>query len=106
MFKNLSELIDLAKSKELRKLAVAAADDEPVLKAVMQAANEKIIEPVLVGNEDRIRKIASKLKFDVTGIKIVDEKNLKSIVRIEAIKKRAIKISRSVKYFFFIFEQI
>ena len=75
MFKQLSELIELAKSKPLRKLAVAAADDEPVLQAVMQAREEKSIELLLVGNEGRFRAMAADLGLNLDGVSIIAENN-------------------------------
>ena len=38
-----------------KKLAVAAAQDEPVLEAVAEARKRGIAEPILVGDEKKIR---------------------------------------------------
>ncbi|MBI9036228.1 MAG: phosphate butyryltransferase [Bacteroidales bacterium] len=72
MLKTLSTLIDLAKSKSTRRLAVAAAADKPVLEAVRNAKAEGIVEPILVGNEEAIRKVAAEINFDLTNVQIVD----------------------------------
>ena len=68
MFTKLSELIDAAKMKTTRRVAVAAAADEPVLMALQEAMKLKIVIPILVGNIEEIRKIAAKINFDLTGI--------------------------------------
>ena len=75
MLKKLSELIELAKKKESRRLVVAAAHDEPVLIAVNRAMKEGLIVPVLVGDEEKIRKIASEIKFDLNNVKVINELN-------------------------------
>jgi phosphate butyryltransferase len=75
MLKKLTDLINLAKSKETRRLAVAAAHDEPVLVAVNNAMKEGIISPILVGKEAEIKKIAENIGFDLTNVLLVNEEN-------------------------------
>jgi phosphate butyryltransferase len=75
MLTKLTELIDLAKTKKTRKIAVAAAADEPVLLALKDAMAEKIVVPILVGNKVEIEKIAHKIGLDLTGIEIIEESN-------------------------------
>lgn len=71
MIHKLSELIERAKSKPKRKIAVAAAEDKPVLKSIMAAMEEEIVIPVLIGNKPEIEKIAQSIKFDLSGVQIV-----------------------------------
>lgn len=52
------------------KLAVAAANDRDVLTAVVEAHSEKIVEPVLVGDEDKILEAAEKQSLNLQGIPI------------------------------------
>jgi phosphate butyryltransferase len=75
MLKNLAELIKDAQSKESRKMAVAAAHDEPVLVAVNNAMKEGLIIPILVGIEEEIRKMAAKIKFDLSTVQIINEED-------------------------------
>lgn len=75
MIKHLSQLVDLAKNKRKRKVAVAAAGDHHVLEAVQNACLEGIIEPILIGDSEIIKEICKELKFDLEGIKIIDEKD-------------------------------
>jgi phosphate acetyltransferase len=53
--------------------AVAHPCDEPALRATIEAAAAKLIKPVLVGPERRIRKLAASLALDLTGLAIVDQ---------------------------------
>jgi phosphate butyryltransferase len=70
---NIKIFIDLAKSKKQRRIAVAAAEDEPVLEAVKNAMNAGIVEPVLVGDEEKIIEISGKIGFNIEGVQIVNE---------------------------------
>ncbi len=72
MIKNLESLVELAKSKDRTRLAVAAAGDYHVLEAVANATSEGIIEPILIGREDEIRKIAAEIKFDIKNIQVIN----------------------------------
>lgn len=71
MIHKLSELTERAKSKPKRKIAVAAAEDKPVLKSIMAAMKEEIVIPVLIGNKPEIEKIANSIDFDLTSVHIV-----------------------------------
>ena len=71
MIHKLSELIERAKSKPKRKIAVAAAEDEPVLKSIMAAMKEGIVTPILIGNKTEIEKIAQTIDFDLSSVQIV-----------------------------------
>ena len=72
MIHKLFELVERAKSKPKRKIAVAAAEDEAVLKSLKSAMKEKIITPILIGNKAEIERIALSIDFDLTDIVIVD----------------------------------
>jgi len=73
--KSLNDIIDLAKGKETRRLVVAAAADKPVLEAVKNAYQEKIIIPVLVGTKTKIKQICKEIDFNLSGVVIYDEDN-------------------------------
>lgn len=71
--RHLTELIELAKTKPVRRLAVAAADDISVLKSIQLAFNEKIIIPILIGNKEKIIEICSQLNFNINGFEVINE---------------------------------
>lgn len=52
--------------------AVAHPCDESSLRAVVIAWKDDLIEPVLVGPEERIRKVAADNGIDITGLRIVN----------------------------------
>ncbi len=72
MIKNLSTIVELAKNKRKRKIVVAAAGDQHVLEAISNATKEGIIEPILVGEESEIRRIATEIGFDIKNIEVID----------------------------------
>ncbi|MCF6342676.1 MAG: bifunctional enoyl-CoA hydratase/phosphate acetyltransferase [Bacteroidales bacterium] len=88
MIKNLASLVELAKSKRKRKIAVASAGDMHVLDAISNAVDKDIVEPILVGDEVKIREISEKIGFDINPFEIynVPDKQQASIKAVELIK--------------------
>ncbi|RLD42824.1 MAG: phosphate butyryltransferase [Bacteroidetes bacterium] len=89
MYTKLSEILDVAKKKKTRKVAVAAAADMHVLKAIKEAMAQNIVIPVLVGNTDGIKKIAEEIGFNLDGVEIIEEPNPNkaAVVAVEQIRK-------------------
>ena len=54
------------------RTAVAHPCDETSLRGAVEAAEAKIIKPVLVGPEARIRALAASFGLDLTGLQLVD----------------------------------
>jgi phosphate butyryltransferase len=78
----LDQILQRAKKRKTRKIAVAAAADIHVLRAVKMAVDLNIIMPILVGEEKEIRKISAKIGFDLTNIEIYDVKAATEAARI------------------------
>lgn len=73
--KSLTELVNIASGKGIRKLVVAVAQDEDVLKAVSIAMQKGLIAPVLVGDRDEIIQLAQEYEIEISGAEIVHESN-------------------------------
>ncbi len=73
--KSLDTFLDIAKGKPKRRIAVSAAEDEHVLGAIKDAVKENIVEPILVGNTQKIKDIAGHIGLNLNGIEIIDEPN-------------------------------
>lgn len=71
MIKTLEGLLERVKSLPKMKLAVAAAEDKEVLHAVFDAKEAGIITPVLVGDVEKIEKIAAELGFSLEGVEVL-----------------------------------
>ena len=76
MIKNFNELLETAKSQKIMKIVIAAAQDEDVIKAVSQAKEIGIAEPVLVGNKAKILEIMNELGIESSEFEIIDEPDL------------------------------
>jgi phosphate butyryltransferase len=66
----LSQLLDRALHSGVRRLAVAGAASEEVLKAVDAAARLKLVQPLLIGKESDIRSEARRSGIDLSGMEI------------------------------------
>ncbi len=73
--KNLDFLLEKCKSAPRMTLAVACPQGDDILEAVVDAAREGVVDPVLVGNRSRSEAIAEELGLDLSGIAFVDEPN-------------------------------
>ena len=72
MISKVSELVDMAKAKRKRKIAVAAAGDYDVLEALKNAESYDIVEPVLVGIRSKIEEISKDIGYDISKHEIID----------------------------------
>lgn len=66
---------DYANAMGPKKIAVANAQDEDVLKAIKEAVNENICKAILVGDADKITELAETVELDLNNIDIIDEKD-------------------------------
>jgi phosphate butyryltransferase len=73
--KSFDSFFELAKSKQKRRLIIAAAEDDNVLLSVKDAVENNIIEPIFVGNEQKIKEIADEINFDISKFQLIDETN-------------------------------
>lgn len=82
VLKKLDELIDLARKRKKRKIAVAAAQDIHVLQAIYKAHLEKIIDPVLIGNGSQIQKISKDIGINTDQFEILEEPDPESACQV------------------------
>lgn len=75
VLKKIDELINIAKKKETRILAVAASADKHVVEAVANAAKDNIVIPIFVGDEALTRKYALEVGLAIDNIEFIDEPN-------------------------------
>lgn len=73
MSKGFDELISKVTTK--KKVAVAVAQDSPVLEAVNAAKERNIADAILVGDADKIQEIATELKIDLSSYEVIDVKD-------------------------------
>lgn len=73
MGKSFEMLLQLAKDKGPKKIAVAVAQDHEVLMAIKMAKDKGIIIPILVGDSKKIKEICDEIDLDCKNIEILDE---------------------------------
>lgn len=77
MIKSFEEVLQKVKSRPIKTVSVAVAQDEPVLEAIRDAKKNGIANAILVGDKEKIIEIAGKVDLDVSQFEIVDEPNIK-----------------------------
>jgi len=72
MIINFDQMLLRAKEKGNKRLSVACAEDINVLKSIKRASDEKLIQPILIGNGNKIREFAKQIEFDIRNFKVID----------------------------------
>ena len=87
MVKNFEEVLEKVKRGTMKKVAVAVAQDEPVLEAIRAAKDQGVAEAVLVGDEVEIKEIATKIGMDLRQFEVINEKdsNKASLTAVELV---------------------
>ena len=67
MKNSFDELVAKVSECEMKKVAVAVAQDSEVLEAVREAKKRNIADAILVGDEAKIKEIAASIDMDLTG---------------------------------------
>src|SRR5271166_2174599 len=70
-----AHLIALAAQLPRLKIAIVCPEDRNSLGGALLSADKGLIEPILIGDPERIAKAAADLGADLSGIKIVEERN-------------------------------
>lgn len=81
MVASIKDLIKKAKESAPLKLAVAAAGDAVVLESVAKAARDGIIDPILIGDEDKIKTARAELEDDFEAEVIPTKSNKESAAK-------------------------
>ena len=72
MFRNLNEIIEKAGKINTQKIIIVGAEEEKLLKATKKASSLGYIEPILVGNKDKIVEIIEKNNINFPSMTIID----------------------------------
>lgn len=88
MIKSFDELMEYAKKRGPKKVALACAEDIDALKAIDEAEKTGIVEAILVGNEEKIKANAQKENIDIKKYEILHEADM-----VEASRKAVALVS-------------
>jgi phosphate butyryltransferase len=80
MLKKLDDLRAIVANEPVKKLVLAAAQDHHSLSAVLRAAKDGVIEPILIGDKEAIQNISVSSGFDISGLRIIHEPDMDKAV--------------------------
>ena len=69
--------VEEAKKLPRRTLAVAGAEEETTLKSCIEGYNLGLVEPILVGDENKIKEVAKENNLDISKFQIINEPDRK-----------------------------
>ena len=55
--------------------AVVCADQKSLLESIKEATESKLIIPILIGNQEKIKNISNEINFNIKDIRIIDQKS-------------------------------
>ena len=67
MIRSLYDFSRIAREKGPKKMAVLAPEDEDFMLAVKMSWQKGYTEPVLIGNMEKMERVAEKVEFDIGG---------------------------------------
>lgn len=73
MIKSFDDVINRVKANGIKKVAVAVAQDEPVLEAIRDARKMGIADAILVGDRGKIEAAAESAGLNINKFQIIDE---------------------------------
>jgi len=69
----IEKAIAIASEGRKKKIVVAVAQDADVLDAVVQAKTDNYIEPILVGDKEKIQTLAQEHQIEIADIELIDK---------------------------------
>ncbi len=75
MLKRMSDLYGLVNKSEKKTVALAAAQDEVALQAITEAVERGFVDAILVGNEEKIKRVAYDHQLDISSMEIFNIPN-------------------------------
>jgi len=94
MLRTFNEVLEKAKHYGPKKMSVAAAQAEDVLRAVEAARKEGLTNSILVGDKKEIIHIANKIGIDPTNYEIIDQTDKAEAARcaVELVRNKKVSI--------------
>ncbi|EOC99408.1 bifunctional enoyl-CoA hydratase/phosphate acetyltransferase [Caldisalinibacter kiritimatiensis] len=78
----LNDMLKAAVGQRTMKLALAASQDYQSLKAVIEAAEKGIVEPILVGDIEKTKEIATENRLDIEKYEKIDAPSLEESAKV------------------------
>lgn len=74
--KYIEEIIDAAKKRGKKRIALAAAQEHSALEAVCDAYKAGLADTILIGDKVAIEALAKELKLDISPFRMIEEKDI------------------------------
>lgn len=78
MINSFDEILEKLKLQQTRTVAVAVAQDKPVLEAIRDAKKNNIANAILVGDREEILSLGLEIGMNINDFEIIEEKDHKS----------------------------
>lgn len=76
MYSEFSDIVKAAIERQpKRTIAIAAAADDKMIHVAQQVTELGLCDVIMVGDEDKLRELAAADNFDLSRVRVVDEKN-------------------------------
>jgi phosphate butyryltransferase len=82
MIGTLEDVSRTAREKGPKKLAVLAPEDGEFMLAVKKSREANHIDPVLIGDPEKIRRIADEVAFDIDGVELISETDRQAVANL------------------------
>lgn len=82
MIRTLEDVARLAREKGPKKLAVLAPEDAEFMLAVKKSREANYIEPVLIGDPEKIRRVAAEAAFDIGSVELISETDRQAVANL------------------------
>ncbi|MBA4397131.1 MAG: phosphate butyryltransferase [Syntrophus sp. (in: bacteria)] len=82
MIRTLEDVSRLAREKGPKRLAVLAPEDGEFMLAVKKAWEARYIEPVLIGDPEKIKRVAAEAAFEIQGIELISETDRQAVANL------------------------
>lgn len=79
MIRSFSDIDRIANERGPKKLAVLAPEDEEFMNAIKQCSQKGIVKPVLIGNRERIERVAEAVAFDISNVETIFEDDRQAV---------------------------
>jgi phosphate butyryltransferase len=80
VLKSLADLKNIVAGGPVKKMVLAAAQDQHSLGAVIRAFQDHIIEPILIGDKEGIQNICEENNYNISGVRIIHEPDMDKAV--------------------------
>jgi phosphate butyryltransferase len=79
MIRSFRDMDRLASEKGPKRLVVLAPEDEEFMMAVKKSAEKGYTQPILIGDREKMERLADQVQYDISGVEKIYEKSRQAI---------------------------